>query len=201
MLVVSAFACLAFAVIGWRAGAPEPIPFPLALGALLVGAAVAIASARALDRFRESLAERQRELAALTSRLMSAQEEERRRISRELHDELGQSLTAINAHLWLVERALPESTPLRTQTAEARRLLARTLAAMRELSHLPRPSVLGELRLEIEDDGIGVASSERRDPRGGTGLVGIRERVRALGGTVAVHSGKGVRLDIRLPLT
>lgn len=58
----------------------------------------------------------------------------------------------------------------------------------------------GELRLAIEDDGVGVTMAEGRDPRGGTGLVGIRERVRALGGTVAVHSGRGVRLDIRLPL-
>ena len=273
MFVVSVLSCVGFALVGWygRPDAPQTIPFALAVGAVMVGAAVAIASARALDRFRDSLAERQRELAALTSRLMSAQEEERRRISRELHDELGQSLTAIGAHLWLVERGLPEDTPLRGQTAEARRLLARTLGAMRELSHLLRPSVLdelglvpsldshlrtfaerhgiatsfqtsglperlppetetalyritqealtnvvrharaqkvrvemlaanGELRLAIEDDGVGVAITEGRDARGGTGLVGIRERVRALGGTVAVHSGKGVRLDIRLPL-
>jgi two-component system sensor histidine kinase UhpB len=270
---MSALACVGFAGVGWSAtrGDTQGIPFALALGAVVVGAAVAIASARALDRYRESLAERQRELAALTSRLMSAQEEERRRISRELHDELGQSLTALSAHLWLVVRGLPEEAPLRAQTAEARRLLARTLAAMRELSHLLRPSVLdefglvlsldshlrtfaerhgiatsfqtsglperlppetetalyritqealtnvvrhahaqqvrvemlaanGELRLAIEDDGVGVAVTEGRDPRGGTGLVGIRERVRALGGTVAVHSGRGVRLDIRLPL-
>jgi signal transduction histidine kinase len=202
---------------------------------------------------------------------MSAQEEERRRISRELHDELGQSLTAINAHLWLVERGLPESAPLRGQTAEARRLLARTLAAMRELSQLLRPSVLdefglvpsldghlrtfterhgiatefetrdlperlppetetalyritqealtnvarhaharhvrveivaenGQLRLRIEDDGVGLRGAEPRDEHGGTGLVGIRERVRALGGTVRVRGVKGVCLDVRLPL-
>jgi len=57
----------------------------------------------------------------------------------------------------------------------------------------------GELSLEVEDDGGGFPARNGDGGRIGTGLVGIRERVRALGGTLAIHSGKGVRLRVALP--
>ena len=58
----------------------------------------------------------------------------------------------------------------------------------------------GELRLEIEDDGVGFAAAgDGRSPTG-TGLVGMRERVRALGGKLALHCERGVRLEVRVPL-
>ena len=55
----------------------------------------------------------------------------------------------------------------------------------------------GELRLRITDDGVGGA-----DPSGGSGLVGLKDRVEAGGGTFTVDSraGEGTRLDIALPL-
>ena len=58
----------------------------------------------------------------------------------------------------------------------------------------------GELRLEIEDDGIGLAARNGATPPTGTGLVGIRERVRALGGQLILHGERGVRLEVRVPL-
>jgi signal transduction histidine kinase len=55
----------------------------------------------------------------------------------------------------------------------------------------------GTLHLSVRDDGIGGA-----DPGGGTGLVGLRDRVEALGGVLALRSprGEGTSLEIELPL-
>jgi signal transduction histidine kinase len=55
----------------------------------------------------------------------------------------------------------------------------------------------GTLRLSILDDGSGGA-----DPRAGSGLIGLRDRVEALGGLLEIDSppGSGTRLDVRLPL-
>jgi signal transduction histidine kinase len=53
------------------------------------------------------------------------------------------------------------------------------------------------LCLSVVDDGVGGA-----DPNGGSGLIGLRDRVEALGGTFDVASppGSGTRLDVEIPL-
>ena len=118
------------------------------INALLLGVAVAVVCAEVLGAVRERLEERQQELTALSTRLMSLQEEERRRLARELHDEVGQSLTALNSYLWLADRALPaDAGAAREHGREARRLASKTLATIRELSQLLRPSVLDDLGL------------------------------------------------------
>jgi signal transduction histidine kinase len=55
----------------------------------------------------------------------------------------------------------------------------------------------GHLRLSIGDDGVGGA-----DPTRGTGLVGLKDRVEATGGTLTVRSrpGEGTRLVVELPV-
>jgi signal transduction histidine kinase len=55
----------------------------------------------------------------------------------------------------------------------------------------------GSLRLSIRDDGVGGA-----DPRHGSGLIGLRDRVEALGGTMKLDSaaGSGTSLVVTLPL-
>ena len=59
-------------------------------------------------------------------------------------------------------------------------------------------AVAGELRISVCDDGRGGA-----DFTGGTGLVGLKDRVEALGGRIALHSlhGAGTTLCVELPLT
>ncbi|MDX6208135.1 MAG: hypothetical protein QOE24_526, partial [Frankiales bacterium] len=56
----------------------------------------------------------------------------------------------------------------------------------------------GRLRLTVRDDGIGGA-----DPAHGSGLTGLTDRVRALGGTITVHSppGEGTTMQVWLPLS
>src|SRR5439155_15630206 len=132
------------------------------------------------DRMRSSLAERQRELEGLSVRLMAAQEEERRRLSRELHDELGQSLTAVNAYLWLMEKDVPEGLDVvRERAVEARRLVSKTLAQMRELSQLLRPSVLDDLGLVPSLDSHLKAFADRHQIGVAFDAEGLPERLPA----------------------
>jgi len=81
------------------------------------------------------LATRTAQLEQLTGLLLRAQEDERRRIARELHDEAGQVLTAVKIELDLEGRQ------------DAGALVGRALAQVRDLSNLLRPSVLDDLGL------------------------------------------------------
>lgn len=84
---------------------------------------------------RQKLAARSAQLEQLTRLLLRAQEDERRRIARELHDEAGQVLTAVKIELDLDGRR------------EAGEMVGRALAQVRDLSNLLRPSVLDDLGL------------------------------------------------------
>jgi signal transduction histidine kinase len=64
------------------------------------------------------LKEREDEIQFLSSELVTAQEMERRRISMELHDELGQSLNAIKLHIMVIERGLKEDQEEERQSCE-----------------------------------------------------------------------------------
>jgi signal transduction histidine kinase len=210
-----------------------------------------------LGQGRRMLEARSHQLEQLTRQLLRAQEDERRRISRELHDEAGQILTAVKIELDLDGRK------------EASAMVARALAQVRDLSNLLRPSALddlglvpavrglvedftrrtqvrvtldmderlrapgpdvqvviyrviqealtnvarhadaravavrvtngdGQVNLHIEDDGRGFES----EPTPHLGLLGMRERVAELGGTLHIEGapGRGVRLDVILPV-
>lgn len=84
---------------------------------------------------RSRLAARTGELEQLTRLMLHVQEDERRRIARELHDEAGQLLTAVKIELELDGQA------------NAGALVGRALAQVRDLSNLLRPSVLDDLGL------------------------------------------------------
>jgi signal transduction histidine kinase len=96
----------------------------------------------------------QKEAAArqLSRQLVSAQEAERRRVARELHDELGQALTALKINLDLAQRALaaaapPELAKLQHNLREARALAGQTLELARDLALDLRPAMLDDLGL------------------------------------------------------
>ncbi len=91
--------------------------------------------------------EHQRALQRLSGSLVHAQEEERRSISRELHDEVGQALTAIKMALAPVERGVQDNTRLQDFVNEARSIADHTLQSVRDLSQMLHPSMLDELGL------------------------------------------------------
>ena len=205
---------------------------------------------------RRALEARSAQLEQLTRLLLRAQEDERRRIARELHDEAGQVLTAVKIQLDLDGRL------------EAGAMVGRALAQVRDLSKLLRPSVLdslgllpalrdlvddfarrtrieatlacedtltdfppevevalyrvvqegltnvarhararsvrvhvqaggGRLHVTVADDGLGLAG----EPTPHLGLLGMRERVTALGGTLEISAapGHGFKLDVTIP--
>jgi PAS domain S-box-containing protein len=90
---------------------------------------------------RENMAQ----LQALSGRVLEAQETERRRVAHELHDELGQSLTAIKINLQAYER-LAQKVPDGI-TAENIRIVEDALKQVRGLAAALRPSMLDDLGL------------------------------------------------------
>jgi signal transduction histidine kinase len=217
----------------------------------LVATAIANANSRA-------------ELAASRSRVVSAADEARRRIERDLHDGAQQRLVALGLQLRAVETAVPpELTEVEAGLEGASRTLSEAVAELQEVSRGIHPAVLSRgglgpalralarrapvpvevdlgddrrlpdrvevaayyvvseaitnaakhaeasvlrveldaagpvVRLAIRDDGIGGA-----DPARGSGLIGLRDRVEALGGTMEVSSavGAGTSLLVTIPL-
>jgi signal transduction histidine kinase len=205
---------------------------------------------------RRALEARSHQLEQLTRLLLRAQEDERRRIARELHDEAGQVLTAVKIELDLEGKK------------EAGEMVGRALAQVRDLSNLLRPTVLDDLglvpalrglvddfskrtridatlecgdalgaltgdlqvviyrvvqealtnvarhaaarrvqvRIEttedrvllaVQDDGRGVSG----EPTPHLGLLGIRERITTLGGTLVIDGkpGLGFRIEAEIP--
>ena len=208
----------------------------------------------------------------LSRHLLQAQEEERKRISRELHDETGQGLMVLRLYLGMLAGD-SHSPQLKLKVEEAMTMLDRTIGDLRRIiarlsprtleelgllaairkevrelakhtgmkAQIDLPESLGEVDREIEiaiyrsvqeslhniakhsqaknfslrverqdgglcllvdDDGIGF-SGKGNPRRQSFGLLGMRERIAALGGTVRVRSrsGRGTRLRIMLPVT
>jgi len=102
----------------------------------------------------EGLEKTTRLLRALTSRLQFLREEERTHLAREIHDHLGQLLTALSLDLRLVERraanvAEPElRAALVSKTTSARQLADETISAVQKIATELRPAILDRLGLE-----------------------------------------------------
>jgi signal transduction histidine kinase len=95
----------------------------------------------------ESLRESQRELRELSARVLEAREDEKTRIARELHDELGQLLTGLKMDLtWLRER-LPAEGEVAAKAVEMSSLLDQTVNATRRIATDLRPLILDDLGL------------------------------------------------------
>jgi PAS domain S-box-containing protein len=213
---------------------------------------------------------------ALQQRLDTAQEDERRRIARELHDQMGQHLSALGLGLKMVKDETPDPSPAR---ARLQTLLTLTDQIGREVHDLAlelRPTALDDLGLRVavanyvegwgeragvevdfhatgldgdrlpapvetalyrvvqealanvlkhagagrvnvalvlapghvsavvEDDGVGFDPDAAPDPAGGhrLGLLGMRERVALVGGSLSVESapGRGTTIIARVLL-
>jgi GAF domain-containing protein len=85
-------------------------------------------------------------LQALSSRLLEVQEAERRHIARELHDEMGQALTAVKINLQMLRRAA-ERGPAAGRLDDSLGMVDRILQGVRRLSLDLRPSLLDDLGL------------------------------------------------------
>jgi signal transduction histidine kinase len=214
------------------------------------------------------------DLQRLSAKLVRAQEEERRTIARELHDEVGQALMAVRVELALAEKRLDASASGHVLD-QAQSITEGALHTVRDLSHLLHPALLddlglaaavewylerfgrrhgirvalrhegmgGRLRPEVEiaafrivqealtnvarharatscrvtlhrlertlritiaDDGAGFDLSAVETPGAhrGLGLLGVRERVWQLLGTIHVDSapGRGTTISVDLPV-
>jgi len=84
----------------------------------------------------------------LAQKLIATQESTLRHISRELHDEFGQVLTAIGSLLSRVEKQVPQGAPLREDLQEVRGIAQSTLNNIRTLSQALHPVLLDEQGLE-----------------------------------------------------
>ncbi|QKJ85081.1 Sensor histidine protein kinase UhpB [Paramixta manurensis] len=234
------------------------------LTGLLLGAGI--------QRLRELNQSLHKELARnrrLAERLLETEESVRREVARELHDDIGQTVTAIRTQAGILQRLPPESVSVNQSGAlieqlslsvydSVRRLLGRlrprhlddlsleqaVRSLMREMElesggiigHLDwriDESILSEgqrimlfrvcqeglnnivkhanasmvtlqgwqqnarLMLVINDDGCGLPPGSANQ---GFGLIGMRERVTALGGTLSISCTHGTRVSVSLPL-
>ncbi len=115
---------------------------------LLAAAAERCLMAADKARLMEDLAQREEQVRRLAEHMLHVEEMERRRISRELHDEAGQSLLCIRLQIELIEQALPEHEgESRLKLREARDLTERTILEMRRLIAALSPAVLEQLGL------------------------------------------------------
>ncbi|MFH1524650.1 MAG: PAS domain S-box protein [Chloroflexota bacterium] len=223
---------------------------------------------RVKERTADLLAS-QTQLRQLTNQIVTAQEEERHRLSRELHDDAGQVLISLKYSLASTLNELPDDQQLiRQRLADSMEIVDQTMNRIREMARSLRPPVLDvgginlslqdycqdfmartqlqvdyrghdipglpdeisislyrfvqealtnilkhaqatqakvrlkyhskQISLLISDNGHGIGDLSQSD---GIGLLGIRERLDLLGGSLQVHSqkGQGVKLTACVP--
>ena len=117
--------------------------------AIALGSVVLIAAQEKEIRVRYAeLAKSHDARADLSARLMDAQEQERLSISRELHDEVGQSLGALLVDMGRLSANLPQNDEtVQDQIRKMRQLAESSVAAVRNIALLLRPSMLDDLGL------------------------------------------------------
>jgi signal transduction histidine kinase len=166
--------------------------------AIVITSLYLIRSNRQLFARLAALSEQRSELA---QKLISTQESTLRYISRELHDEFGQILTAIGSMLRRADKQLPENSPLRTDLQEVRQVTQNTLENVRSLSQALHPVMLDEQGLESTLDwylptmerqaGIKISYEKSGTPRtmNGNTAVHVYRVVQEALNNVTRHSG------------
>ena len=114
-------------------------------GCLLLALVCSILTVRITTQLFRRMQEQSSDLARVTWHMLENQETAARRLSHELHDELGQSLTAIKANVTALDPATPPD-PARLE--DCRRLIDEAIQNVRELSHLLRPTILDDFGLD-----------------------------------------------------
>jgi len=137
---------------------------------------------RAIFARLAALSEQRSELA---QKLISTQESTLRHISRELHDEFGQVLTAIGSLLGRVGKQISEDSPLRRDLQEVREIAQSTLNNIRTLSQALHPVLLEEEGLESTLDWY-IPTAERQ--------IGLALHYEKSGTAFPIETGAGVHI-------
>ena len=141
----------------------------LALAASLgIAVLASLYSARLENQLRHQRArdvQNTHDLQRLSAKLITAQEEERRNIARELHDEVGQVLTAIKVELALAQSAIEAAGGPARVLEDARSITDGAIQTVRDLSHLLHPAMLDDLGLRAAIDWYLRGFSKRHDIR------------------------------------
>ena len=141
--------------------AATPLEGGLALQAFLLCAAVPFTVLAALA---EQHAHVEQELLELGGRLIKAQEEERTRIARELHDDLSQKMARLLMHLKRCQHNLADISPkYGAQLNLVEEMASEVSATLRDLSHLLHPATLTTLGLETSIAGFCREFSEQHN--------------------------------------
>lgn len=166
--------------------------------AIILTSLYLIRSNRRLFNQLATLSEQRSDLA---QKLISTQESTLRHISRELHDDFGQILTAMGAMLGRARNQAPEGSALRTDLVEVREIAQSTLDKVRSLSQALHPVMLEEAGLEhtIEwylpvlerQTGIGISYEKSGAPFAvnGSGAVHVYRVLQEALNNVVRHSG------------
>ncbi len=131
--------------------------------------AIADRSAMAIERARmtDALREREARIAELSGHLLMAQERERKRISRELHDETGQALMVVRLYLGMLENSV-HAHGARGKIRETLDVVDRTIEGLRRIIGKLSPLVLQEL---------GLVAAIRKEAKDLAKNAGVRARV------------------------
>jgi PAS domain S-box-containing protein len=124
----------------------SPIKAP---GGTVIGASTIARDVTEQRRAAEALARSRAQLRAFAGQLRSARETERTHIAREIHDELGQALTALKMDLFSLKNSVPEPLrgPLLPKTDQMATLIDDMVDRVRTLAQELRPAVLDSLGL------------------------------------------------------
>jgi signal transduction histidine kinase len=153
-------------------------------GALVIGLGVLLLTSLYAWRLESRLRQQMKRDAAISAELqqasakvLNAQEEERRTIARELHDEVGQALTAIRVELDVAQRRLASSGAPPETLHEAQAITDGALQTVRSISQLLHPAALDDLGLSAVIEASLRGLARRHNIRARLHQVGLSERL------------------------